>query len=208
MSCHIATAIGSASIPRPFQVHRAHRPAHRRRQGENEADQIARSDQWIDQHRQSDGAEQKRNAARDAQPLAEHGIRQQRGPDRHRVGEDRHPRCRGRDLRERGKQREASDIQATGDDEMRPYRGAAHADSAALHECEREQRDGREARRAHPHAKRRDLVERELHRRPAQPPGQAHRDQHEAGPADGVVRGGGWHVAGFREPRAGARTLV
>ena len=46
--------------PRPFQIDRAGRPGHRRRQREGEAEQVIRSEQGIDQHRQSRGTQQER----------------------------------------------------------------------------------------------------------------------------------------------------
>src|SRR5262249_54549153 len=53
----------------------------------------------------------------------------------------------------------------------------------------------RQPRRAHAHAERGYLVERNFHGRPAQPPGKAHRDQHEASRrVGGVMGGGGGHV--------------
>ena len=96
--------------PRPFQIDRTGCPAHRRREREDEADQVARSEQRIDKHRQSDGAKQERDAAYPVQPLPEDGISEQGRPDRHRVRENRHSRRCGRKLRESGEEREAGNV--------------------------------------------------------------------------------------------------
>ena len=182
---------------RPFQVDRAGRPAHGTCDRKREADEIARSEEGIDEDRQSRGAEQERNAARLVEPLAEDEVREQRRPDRHGVGEDRDPRGRGHELREGGEQREQGHVQAAGDGEVDIRGGAADPQAAALQQCKREQCQRREPGGAGAHAERGNIDERDLHRRPGQAPGQADRDQHQpGGGVGGCVRSGGGHERG------------
>ena len=104
-------------------------------------------------------------------------------PDRHRVGEDRHPRRRGGELGEGAEHGEGDDVEERGDDDMQPGLRGRNAQAAALEAARQIERQRAERRRHRAHAQRRNFVERDPHDRPGHAP-----DEAQARPASAARR--------------------
>ena len=133
-----------------------------------------------EQHRQSARTQDECNDAHAGKPLAQDGPRHEARPNRHGVGEDNHPRRRGGELRECGKQRERRKVQAAGHEHVSPRDPPGNPELAMLQQGEPEHDDRAEHAGPGAHGERWNGIERDLHRRPGHAPGEAQRDQHDA----------------------------
>jgi hypothetical protein len=112
--------------------------------------------------------------------LAADDARQKDRPDRHGVGEDGDARGGCMDLGKRDQHGEADDVEQSGDDDVQPGARAVDPQAALLQARNGAYGQGAEERGRDPHAEWRDLVERDPHRRPGDPPDQAQRGEHQS----------------------------
>ena len=117
----------------------------------------------------------------------ENEIGHQAAPHRHRIVDDDDARCVGHELGKAAGDAEADREEQGGDDDVQPVLAGWDREAAALRLQQDQQRDRADAVADQPHRPRRDLVERDAHRGPAQPPAEAQRHQQELGGGGSVM---------------------
>ena len=162
---------------RRLHVDGAGRPAQRAEEREHQADRLLqrRCGDRIDQHGEPGDAEREPGADPGVEALAQDEPGHQAGPDRHRIVDDDHPRGGGAELGEGAEQAERHHVEHSGDEDVEPVAAERNVQAAALQLEQDEQRRRADAVAEQAHGPRRDLVERDAQRRPAQPPAEASR---------------------------------
>ena len=163
----------------PFHVHRTGRPADGGAEREQKSCRHAGRGQRIDQDGHADAAQSQRQGAGTREPLAEHNARHQTCPNRHGVNEHGDAPRRRKQLCECDAHAEDHHIKAGDDKDVHPGCAVFNAQGMPLQPCERVERNPTDRQARDPHAERWDVAQRDFHRWPREPPGEAQHDKHQ-----------------------------